>query len=412
MMSKYKYYHKSINMSEFWTYKESIDARNHYQFIYGNKRIYITEAQRLWLQDPSIIFQTGYRIAGRPEDVASTLTSQGVNDKEVKKVLDTSISSVNYTGPMSLEYQRELTGYHQRMRDVIHSADVTKGFTLMDVIAQTNPELLVNIKSGKQAKGLGMTIVPAGKVRGVDIVRNVNAESKLNTRLAQLPEGNVLDVSRLLPNGSGARSIKDPGQKLKKVKINSLKIVSDNFPAIDLALSMLLGGKEKYKKEREEAAQKFNVNLETFDVPTIEIEAIPQEVSEIASIPLASDVQIEPTFVYPIYSQGQRRQMKRQRLREEEKKNIAVTVSQAPTTSVGAQILATEPSRELGGDISQDILPEMLESKYTIFDPNIVETSSKSEVEPRSPLIARSPSSLSSKTVSSPRSPSLKKKTK
>lgn len=62
----------------------------------------------------------------------------------------------------------------------------------------------------------------------------------LSQRVQQLPSGKVLDVSNLLPNGTGARAIDKPKtDRSSKRMIRDLPVVSDNYTSYKLAMDML-----------------------------------------------------------------------------------------------------------------------------------------------------------------------------
>jgi len=232
-------------MTNQWSIELLQDAAAKHEFILvtptSSSRVPIIDAQRLWMINPRIIFQTGYRIAGTPEDITSVLISQYSQD-EVAELVETAITHDNYHSTMKPIYNDEVVAYNTWKRSAVKVNDSAPGVKLFDIMAAVNPVLLNQVKSTKQAKALGVTV--AGKTVS-------RAAKPLAAKLAALPFGKVLDVSKLKDNGSGATTSDPPlpGGRSKKYGSPTLPIISSDLDHYLLALSMLPGGVAAYNNE-------------------------------------------------------------------------------------------------------------------------------------------------------------------
>jgi len=92
------------------------------------------------------------------------------------------------------------------------------------------------------------------------IISITNSRKKsILDKIQCLPEGKVLNVSNLKPNGTGARITKQTNSKLFK-GTSTLKIVSDNLESYILAISMIPDGSRIYSKDIKEMTLIFNGN--------------------------------------------------------------------------------------------------------------------------------------------------------
>jgi len=241
-----------------WSAENMKDAKLKWEFIIvsslNDTRVNITSATKFWSINPKILFQTGYRIAGTPEDITKNLQLVGFFDEEIKSVIETSISSSNYYTDMESVYQSELDSYNLWKRKAIKSNVQSQGFNLFDFITAVNPSVLPLTELPvyeKQPKRKGRT-------------------KSLFDKLSSLPQANVLDVSGLKPDGSGVNSIPRP-KRSKKYGSPNLSIVSDNMETYKLALSMLPGGADNYKEDIEYVTQLFSQSEQPspkYNVPT------------------------------------------------------------------------------------------------------------------------------------------------
>ena len=83
-----------------WTLEEMNDAKAKNQFIFvspeGSSRVTINDATNFWNIDPTIIFQTGYRIAGTPDNITYELLQQGIQEDAIQELLSSAITSDNF----------------------------------------------------------------------------------------------------------------------------------------------------------------------------------------------------------------------------------------------------------------------------------------------------------------------------
>jgi len=198
-----------------------------------SKRISILDIPQLWGQNPDLIFQTGYRIAGLISDVTKALEDGGVDENDIQEILDSAITYQNHNNEMRDAYNDEYKSYTQYHRNAIYSNTLTRGYTLIDIAAGVNPNLLSYPTKSIRAK---ITSVARGK-------RVQSLQEKINT----LPEGKVIDVSRLNPDGTGATKIPIPPSRSSKRGTPDLPIVSSDFQHYVLAIRMLPNGETVYQ---------------------------------------------------------------------------------------------------------------------------------------------------------------------
>ena len=103
-------------------------------------------------------------------------------------------------------------------------------------------------------------IIPIPNSRQQSIIPISNSRKKsILDKIQTLPEGKVLNVSNLKPNGTGARIMKETNSKIFK-GTPRLKIVSDNLDTYILAISMIPNGSHIYSKDIEEMTLIFTGN--------------------------------------------------------------------------------------------------------------------------------------------------------
>jgi hypothetical protein len=307
-----------------WTLELMEDAKAKHQFIMvtnvGLSRVYIIDVHRLWMINPRIVFQTGYRIAGTPEDIRSVLIVQGITDEDIQALIESSITTDNYTNTMSPIYNDEIRVYDTWKRAAIKSNVESPGFKLFDIMAAVNPEVLQKIRLTKQEPA--QTATGRGKGRGV---------KSLVEKLAALPAGKVLDVSSLDQSGAGTRAI-DPPTRAKKFGSPNLPLVSSDIDHYVLAISMLPGGQEKYAADIQYVRNLFAQGRGTGAIltlpgqlpilpPTLPPPTVPTQLPQgqtpvppvtrpdLFQVPHVDDG-IIPTGVAPIYTQAQRKKIK------------------------------------------------------------------------------------------------------
>lgn len=227
-----------------WTHESMKDAAIHHEFImvspYGASRVNIADAQILWMKNPNVVFQTGYRIAGTPEDITNDLTQQQISAESIQQVLDSSLSSTNYFNTWVEEYQREMAAYAAYHKSAVTANIEGPGPKLLDILMAVNPRFSDQFKTQSQARAAGVTVTkPKASLTG-----------SLGRRIATLAPGKVMDVSDLNPDGKGAKTITEAtAAKQNSVGTSTLKIVSKDYPHYELAISMLPNGLTEYQSE-------------------------------------------------------------------------------------------------------------------------------------------------------------------
>lgn len=210
-----------------WSLSEMEAAKRSSQFVFvtetNNSMSNMTQATKMWVSSPEVIYQTGYRIAGSPQDIAAELQSLGIFKADIDNLVATAVNNTNYQTSMAALYHQEILAYKNFRKAVNKSGLESQGTTLETLVKTFNPELMLEKKKGK-AKG------------HVDLAE----------RIVELKSGHVLDVSKLEPNGTGARSIPPPSVRSKKYGSPNLPIVSSDFEHYLMAIRMLPNGEEKY----------------------------------------------------------------------------------------------------------------------------------------------------------------------
>ena len=252
-------------MTTAWTLVAMNEAAAKHQFIpvtaLGLPRVNITDAHSIWMRSPNVVFQTGYRIVGTPEDITAALSAMGVLNEDIQDLLASAITANNYNTTMAEVYKDELESYNEWTRAVVKSNTDSPGAKLFDVMAVVNPDVLHKVRVTKEARALGVPAREATRAR---------ATKSLYERLTGLDQGKVLDVSKLEPDGTGARTI-DPPTRSRKFGSPDLPIVSADLEHYIMAINMLPGGQTQYATQIEYVRQLF----ERGRAPTTAMLAVP-----------------------------------------------------------------------------------------------------------------------------------------
>lgn len=198
---------------------EDLTKRNSMVLItqYGEIEVDIRDAEKLWIVDPSIVFQTEFRIAGSASRIEDYLFKIGTEKDVIKSCKRDVITFESYKSD-------------GRISDLFN-LELSK-FSISDKLS--------NSKETKEKACDEEQAVSKGKTRGRKLI-------PLDKRIKQLPIGKHLDVSALQESGSGAIVIK-LGPRVKKYGHPNLPLVSNNLETYLLAIDML-GGEEEYKVE-------------------------------------------------------------------------------------------------------------------------------------------------------------------
>lgn len=197
----------------------------------------IDDAHKLWMVNPSVVFQTGYRIAGTPEAITYALTAAGIAADQIEACLASSLSKDNYRGDMAPTYDEEVAAFEARRRAVVAAAQATPGARMFDVMAAVNPTVAAGVTKA-QARTLGLVAPAKGKGRG--------AGKTLADKINELGAGKILDVSSMKPDGTGAHAVNAPTGKTKKLVSQQLPLMSADLEHYLMAINMLPGGEAAY----------------------------------------------------------------------------------------------------------------------------------------------------------------------
>lgn len=223
-----------------WSIENMDDAKRKWEFIIvsspSDTRVNIVDVHRLWTYNPQILFQTGYRIAGTPEDITNNLKASGTSDEDINALIASSITSSNYYNTMKEIYDSEVKSYKSWKKSVLKSNINSEGFTLLNLTSTVNPSRL--------------------KLTELPVIEKVKRRGKVKpllTKISELTEGKVINVSGILSDGSNTKSMPapKPGARTKFVGTDNLPIVSDNVDSYILAVSMLPGGVDQYQNDIE-----------------------------------------------------------------------------------------------------------------------------------------------------------------
>lgn len=322
-------------MSAQWNLDVFAEVKDSWSFIMvtpiNMPRVNITEAHDIWLTYPAIVFQTGYRIAGTEEDIATSLTESGIEEDTILQILSEALSLDNYQTDKAEIYQDELTSYNTWKREAVKSNIEEQGLKLSNIIGIVNPEILKNAKPPVKGRATTTTTkTPAKKSPGTGAGRGREVTS-LASKIALVAEGKVLDISKLMPNGAGVVTINRPGRS-KKYLSETLPLLSPDLEHFVLALDMLPGGRDQYADELQTAitffstpiptspAQKTvakkspgqtkmlpprtNIQPQVRPIP-VPIPKSPMQLSVLKANPIAQREKITPVTTFPSYTKGQ-----------------------------------------------------------------------------------------------------------
>jgi len=328
-----------------WNLELGRIAKQKSQFLLVNdergetKRVNILDASALWRTEPAIVFQTGYRIAGTSAAITATLTSVGLAADVIQNVLDTSITVINYLTVMSSVFDEEVQKYNAYHKAAVQANINSQGYRLFDIITAVNPDILRLVKNKKTAKAHGL---PALNITpGTSSFTARTVDSKLLNRVPAVDSGKVLDVSKLIENGTGARVTNAP-KTGRKLYSPTLAMVADDIEHYMLAISMFPGGLEKYMADVNFV--RSTLNMEPLQpAPFIEAKAEQPAIvsSGVASFHPAPSNMV-PTKIRPIYSKKERDFM-----RNQEALKVAATkpVSLVSNPVPGPITIPIEPSQ-------------------------------------------------------------------
>ena len=233
-----------------WTSEMMERAKGgHFYYKIGDKsgQLYLSGAGARWKKPEysRYIYIPSLRIAGNPEDLKTLLQSINASDKEIKDYFSNSYTSQNISVPvknggMHEKYEAEVLEY-SRFRETQSSVkDTSTGPTislnmlngLLGVIQQAEAVRTVRTKP-VQAAG-------SGSSGGGSASKRPGRRVPLSQRISNLRQGQVLDVTGMRDDGTGAKIIAQPGIGSGKMGCTLISgIVSSNLETFRVALQQL-----------------------------------------------------------------------------------------------------------------------------------------------------------------------------
>lgn len=317
-------------MAGTWSLAIVAEAKQKAQFVLvpEGELVNILDAPRLWQSDSNIVLQTGYRLAGTPSAITTTLTALNFPLTTIQDVLNSSISSKNYLGLMSTIFDEEVSKYNHFHKAAVNACINSQGYKLFDLMTMINPDLLQLVKTKKAAATEGLPVLNI--VPGALSSMAKTPDVKLAARIPAVDSGKVLDVSNLTERGTGARVVATP-KPGKKLLSSTLALAANDLDHYMLAISLLPGGTQRYLDD-------VNNVRASLGLPALEKEAVLERpVSEPAMSPsLASyhppSSEIAPTKIKPLRSKKEYNLLREKEELEKQKAAAAAAVVANPST--------------------------------------------------------------------------------
>lgn len=225
--------------------------KGHFYYKIGDKggQLFLSGATARWKRPEysRYIYIPSMRIAGNPEDLKSLLQSINASDKDIKEYMINAYSSQNTqvsvkNGGMLEKYEAELSEYTRFRESQVDSKETNTGpsvnlvmlNTLIDALPQA--EAIRSIRQNKPgvsstSSGSSGTSVPA---------KRPGRRVPFSQRITNLRNGQVLDVSNMREDGTGAKIIAQPGSGSGKMGCTLISgIVSSSLETFRLALQQL-----------------------------------------------------------------------------------------------------------------------------------------------------------------------------
>jgi hypothetical protein len=230
----------------------------------------ITGAERMFKNEPNIVYVERYRVAGLPEDVENVLTAHGVKSSEVRRELAAAYNARNFKD--NADFAREvaalkpeggarrqgvasarskaqaaaLPGSIEFYAKQVEEAEVTakprrkarsgsaspkkarSGSASPKARKTTKKSTTTSKKTSKAGSRSRSTSPKAGKktTKKTGTTRNSGARD-LGKKIEKLAEGKVMDVSRLKADGTGAKVI-ELKENTRKIRIPGTNIVAND----------------------------------------------------------------------------------------------------------------------------------------------------------------------------------------
>ena len=259
-----------------WTQAKADAARRNGVYIkLGDKRgtLALTGSAGMWKKFGDFIYVPSLRVAGRRQDVERVLNELGLQSGDVKDALAGAYRAGDETSAAFLREVEELKA--SRAKGKSGGASKAKAAVLPHSIAFYAQEIdSAKVEGGKtaapkkgrksKAKSPAKKAKKAGAKKSKSRSKSASPKAKksksrsksaspkkrgspkgkrgakpLADKVANLAEGKVMDVSKYLVDGSGAKVVAQPGGKSKKVLVPGTRLVSDSLNGIKKAAKAL-----------------------------------------------------------------------------------------------------------------------------------------------------------------------------
>ncbi len=228
---------------------ETARERGNFIKAVGTGTLKLSGAERnMWPTNPDVVYNLTYRVVGTPQEVRDLLARSGLKKEDIDAALENeTITFQNYQGDMADAYDEEIERAGAARAEQRERAAEEPQFTLNDldkVVTQ------LGMKPGAigATKGTGARATGA-KATGTASPRARGPRSPLLERVNALGEGEVLDVSAITAEGTGAKKMKAPAGKSRKVGVTGLPIISNNYQAYQRAIALLGPDYTKYAEQ-------------------------------------------------------------------------------------------------------------------------------------------------------------------
>ena len=201
-------------------------------------QLLLSGAAARWNQEKfaDYIYLSDLRLAGHPEDVRMTLKNTGkYTDAQIEQCLKSAYTAKSITNPqMEAKYKEELEQLEKYRKSQVSSKPQV----------QSNPTITLSMLSA-----LVSAIPNAQTVKATRVAREEDSEDSgtkrpgrripLQTRLNNLKSNQVIDVTKMKKDGTGAKVVLQPGEASAKVGCSAYRIVSSNLDMFKAALTCL-----------------------------------------------------------------------------------------------------------------------------------------------------------------------------
>lgn len=210
----------------------------------------ITGAKAKWAGEggEDIVYNVEYRLVGTRDQIRNVLKNSNLDEAEINRTMrEDLITKQNFEGEKAEQYE-ELIEQTTRVREEkkLEAAEEGPEYSLEDLAMIVSQ---LGIKAGAVGVGKGVARPTKGKAAASPRARG--PKRSLADRIKDLPQGYVLDVTGITPEGKGVKSKEAPkaGGKSKRVGVPGLPIISSNYADYATAIGLLGKGYEQYAEQ-------------------------------------------------------------------------------------------------------------------------------------------------------------------